>query len=392
VLEALAQPRAPAMCVAFRGADGHSGRCRDLFERIAECVLQQHDLRLLRRDVGERATELAPQLGVPGGTRRIVRRLEILRERLVRTRLAALRCVEAGVHNEPVEPRRELRTPAELLQPHAYLRERLLGRIVRILGVTEDPPREPLDSGAVASEQSVERTCVSVLRPLHEHRVAQPVVRERVGLPQLERDRAAAAHGASLDPVSDLAPEAVLPLLRGRFGRTYRFVPSCPSTQRLLADGDPEGAVVATDHQTAGRGRLGRVWHDAPGRALLLSVLLRPDVPMPLWPELSLVAGEAVAEALRAVGVAAALRYPNDVVVAGRKLVGVLPEASSGRVVLGIGANVNQTIEELPPDTVKPPTSLRIELGHEVERAPLLAAVLAELERGYDAWLAQHRR
>jgi BirA family biotin operon repressor/biotin-[acetyl-CoA-carboxylase] ligase len=124
-----------------------------------------------------------------------------------------------------------------------------------------------------------------------------------------------------------------------------------------------------------------------------VSVLLRPDPPMPLWPELSLVAGEAVAAALRAeTGVEASLRHPNDVVVAGRKLVGVLPEARSGRVTLGIGVNVNQTADELPRDTAKPPTSLRVELGREVERAPLLAAILAELELRYDAWSRPYLR
>jgi BirA family transcriptional regulator, biotin operon repressor / biotin---[acetyl-CoA-carboxylase] ligase len=169
-------------------------------------------------------------------------------------------------------------------------------------------------------------------------------------------------------------------------------VASCPSTQRLIDDADLEGATVATDHQTHGRGRLGRVWEDVPGRSLLFSVLLTPRPPMPLWPQLSLVAGEAVARTLRdRTGVDASLRHPNDVVVAGRKLVGVLPEASAGRVVLGVGVNVNQTAGELPTDTVKPPTSLRVELGHEVERAPLLAAILLELERGYDERSAPYR-
>jgi BirA family biotin operon repressor/biotin-[acetyl-CoA-carboxylase] ligase len=193
--------------------------------------------------------------------------------------------------------------------------------------------------------------------------------------------------------VSDLSPDAVLPLLGGTFGQPYRFVESCASTQRLFDEGDPEGATIVTDHQTEGRGRLGRTWEDVPGRSLLLSILLRPEAPMPLWPELSLIAGEAVAAALRLeTGVDASLRHPNDVVVAGRKLVGVLPEASSGRVVLGIGVNVNQTAGELPSDTAKPPTSLRVELGHEVERAPLLAAILRELELGYDGWAARYRR
>jgi len=167
--------------------------------------------------------------------------------------------------------------------------------------------------------------------------------------------------------VFDLSSEAVRPLLTGRLGTPYRYVESCASTQRLLGDDDPEGTTVVTDHQTEGRGRLGRTWDDSPGRSILMSVLLRPPAPMPSWPQLSVVAGEAVAVALRAeTGLSASLRHPNDVVVGGRKLVGVLPEASPGRVVLGIGVNVNQTLEELPAGTAKPATSVRVELGREV--------------------------
>ncbi len=182
---------------------------------------------------------------------------------------------------------------------------------------------------------------------------------------------------------ADLAPEVVLPLLRGRLGRPYRFVAECESTQRLIGDGEPEGATVATDHQTVGRGRLGRVWEDAPGTSLLCSVLLRPAVPMARWPELSVVAGEAVAAALP---VEARVSHPNDVMIGERKLAGILPEAADGRVVLGIGVNVNQAADELPAEAVKPPTSLRLETGREWERAPLLAAILFELENRFDAW------
>ena len=183
--------------------------------------------------------------------------------------------------------------------------------------------------------------------------------------------------------MSDLSPELVVPLLRGRLGHPYRFVAQCPSTQREVGDDEAEGTTVATDHQTAGRGRLGRVWEDVPGRALLFSVLLRPTVEMARWPELSIVAGEAVASAI---GTGAAVSHPNDVMVEGRKIAGVLPEATAGRIVLGIGVNVNQRADELPRGAVKPPTSLRVELDRKTERAPLLAAILAELERGYDAW------
>src|SRR5437763_14204209 len=108
---------------------------------------------------------------------------------------------------------------------------------------------------------------------------------------------------------------------------------------------------------------------------------------MPLWPELSLVAGGAVART-----VTGEVRPPNDVFLNGKKVAGILPEATRGRVVLGIGVNVNQTEDELPADTVKPPTSLRIERGEEVARAPLLADILFELERAYDAWAERYRR
>jgi BirA family biotin operon repressor/biotin-[acetyl-CoA-carboxylase] ligase len=180
-------------------------------------------------------------------------------------------------------------------------------------------------------------------------------------------------------------------LLQGRLGRPYRFVEECRSTQRLLEPDEAEGTTVATDLQTHGRGRLGRTWEAPAGRALLFSVLLRPEPPMALWPELSLVAGGAVAEALHdEAGVAAELSHPNDVLIGGRKVAGILPEASTGRVRLGIGVNVNQTADELPAETPKPPTSLQLETGREWPRAPLLAAILLELERRYDAWQRLH--
>jgi len=191
--------------------------------------------------------------------------------------------------------------------------------------------------------------------------------------------------------VSDLSPGSVEPLLQGRLGRQYRFVEECASTQRVLDPDEAEGTVVATDLQTQGRGRLGRTWQTPRARALLFSVLLHPRPPMAIWPELSLVAGEAVAAALREqTGVAAELSHPNDVLIGGRKVAGILAEASAGRVVLGIGVNVDQTAEELPADTAKPATSLRVETGREWPRAPLLAAVLLELERRYDEWQRLH--
>jgi BirA family biotin operon repressor/biotin-[acetyl-CoA-carboxylase] ligase len=110
-------------------------------------------------------------------------------------------------------------------------------------------------------------------------------------------------------------------------------------------------------------------------------------------PELSLVAGGAVTEAIADVtGIEPAIKFPNDVLVGDRKIAGILAESSEGRVVLGIGVNVNQTEEQLPRDTETEPTSLRVEVGSTVDRARLLAAILARLEVAYDAWVTGSAR
>jgi BirA family transcriptional regulator, biotin operon repressor / biotin---[acetyl-CoA-carboxylase] ligase len=184
-----------------------------------------------------------------------------------------------------------------------------------------------------------------------------------------------------------LTPEEVVPMLRGRLGRPYRFVERTASTQRLLGEDDPEGAVAVTDEQTEGRGRLGRQWLAPAGTSLLVSVLLRPDVEPARLPELSLVAGRACAEAIaEAADVETDVKFPNDVLVRGRKVAGILAEASEGRVVLGIGVNVSQAAGALPV-TRTPATSLLLETGREVDRAELLVALLDRLERRYVEWL-----
>jgi BirA family biotin operon repressor/biotin-[acetyl-CoA-carboxylase] ligase len=185
-----------------------------------------------------------------------------------------------------------------------------------------------------------------------------------------------------------LAPEAVLPRLRGRFGREYLYEERSTSTQRLLEPELPEGAVAVAEEQTEGRGRLGRRWHAAPFTSVLCSIVLRPTVPPPRLPELSLVAGRACAEAIEAVtGLQPQLKFPNDVLVEGRKVAGILAEAREGRVVLGIGINANMTAEQLPTEVDTPATSLRLEAGQEIDRIELLVTLLEHLERHYEAWL-----
>nr|MBA2384966.1 biotin--[acetyl-CoA-carboxylase] ligase [Actinomycetota bacterium] len=166
-------------------------------------------------------------------------------------------------------------------------------------------------------------------------------------------------------------------------GSPRRHEPECESTQLLLGPDDPEGAIATTDHQTAGRGRLGRPWVEAPGTAVLVSVLLRPPPERPA-PQLSLVGGLAAAlTAERALGLAAQIKWPNDVMVDRHKVAGVLAEARSGVVVLGIGVNVNQTRDELPADAKAPVGSLRTIDGRVRDREDVLTELLEQLERLY---------
>ncbi len=184
-----------------------------------------------------------------------------------------------------------------------------------------------------------------------------------------------------------LDPEAAGRHIKGRFGRPYLYEPECESTQAaLLEGGHPEGAVSVTDHQTAGRGRLGRQWVEPAGTSVLVSVVLHP--PAGRRPqELSLVAGIATAEAVEgATGLSVQVKWPNDVMLNRRKVAGVLAEMRGHAVVVGIGINVNQTRLQLPADANMPAGSLRTLTGSTFDRAALLGSLLYRLERLYDGW------
>jgi BirA family biotin operon repressor/biotin-[acetyl-CoA-carboxylase] ligase len=191
----------------------------------------------------------------------------------------------------------------------------------------------------------------------------------------------------SVTAADSLAFETVDRHLRGRFGKPYLYEVECESTQLLLlGSGLAEGAVAATDHQTGGRGRMGRPWTAPAGTSLLTSVMLHPPRERHL-PELSLVAALAAAEAIEgATGLTAQVKWPNDVMLNRRKVAGILSELTDGTVVVGIGINVNQTRQELPLDAPTPPGSLRTLTGQAHDRSALLGSLLFRLERIYDGW------
>jgi BirA family biotin operon repressor/biotin-[acetyl-CoA-carboxylase] ligase len=164
---------------------------------------------------------------------------------------------------------------------------------------------------------------------------------------------------------------------------------------RLAAAGEPSGTVVVADAQTAGRGRLGRSWWGEPGRSLLASWLVRPELPAERWPALTLVAGLAAARAINAsAGLDVRLKWPNDLLVDGRKLGGLLAEADGhGALVVGLGVNVRQ--DSFPDEIAGLATSVAAAGGRPVERPWLLAATLSgfgarmlEPERALDDYRA----
>jgi BirA family transcriptional regulator, biotin operon repressor / biotin---[acetyl-CoA-carboxylase] ligase len=176
--------------------------------------------------------------------------------------------------------------------------------------------------------------------------------------------------------------------------RAVEVLPESPSTNAVVADraraGEPPGLVLVTEHQTAGRGRLDRVWVTPPRAALTFSVLLAPGrVPVRRWPWLPLLTGLAVVAGVRrATGLECTLKWPNDVLIGERKLAGILLERverpGDAVAVVGVGINVSSGRSELPVPTA---TSLLLEGAGSLDRGVLLAAVLDELAAGFERWV-----
>lgn len=171
-----------------------------------------------------------------------------------------------------------------------------------------------------------------------------------------------------------------------------QHLPSTESTndvaRKLAQDGAKEGTIVIADSQLSGRGRLGRNWHSPAGSGLYLSAVLRPDLEPDSLCKITLLAGVAAAGAIEDVtSIRAQIKWPNDLLIHGRKTGGILTElhgdAASPTVVLGIGINVNTRIEDFPPDLQLKATSLALAGGKNVARSELIRSVLEQLEYWY---------
>lgn len=211
-------------------------------------------------------------------------------------------------------------------------------------------------------------------------------------------DIAASPHqGYQLLSVPDvLHADDLLSLVDGTttVGRDIRVFQETSSTndvvEKLARDGVKEGVVVFAEAQTRGRGRLGRQWLSPPRKGLWFSVLLRPDLRPQAATQLTVAAATALVRAIRdQTGITPEIKWPNDILIKGRKVAGVLTELSAEldqikHLTLGIGVDVNLTAAEFPAELRKVATSLKIEAGRHIHRADLAATILRELDFDYE--------
>ena len=180
-------------------------------------------------------------------------------------------------------------------------------------------------------------------------------------------------------------------------GRNIIYFDSIDSTNMYIkreADaGLEDGTVVIADEQTAGRGRLGRGWVSSRGKGIWMSVLLRPQIDPSDASKLTLAAACAVCRGIRTVcGLEAAIKWPNDIVIGGKKVCGILTEMNAemdgiNYLVVGIGINANLEADDFGEELKQLATSLRIELGNNIERKYLAAAVINELDKIYGSFV-----
>lgn len=179
-------------------------------------------------------------------------------------------------------------------------------------------------------------------------------------------------------------------------GHPVRYFEVIDSTnqyaKKAAEEGAPEGLLVISDEQTAGKGRSGRHWTTPPGTAIAMTILLRPKIAADRISMTTLVMGLAVSEAVRELyDVPAGIKWPNDVVIDGKKICGILTEMTTDMVSVSyivVGTGINANIDVFPEELKDTAVSLKMILGHEVNRAELIASVMKYFERYYEQYIA----
>nr|UAL13391.1 biotin--[acetyl-CoA-carboxylase] ligase [Bacillus paralicheniformis] len=192
--------------------------------------------------------------------------------------------------------------------------------------------------------------------------------------------------------------EIRLGLKTKKMGQTIHFQDVVSSTQKiaheLTNNGAPEGTIIVADKQTEGRGRMARAWHSPEGNGIWMSIILRPEMPVQKTPQLTLLAAVAIVQAVEEqTGIAAEIKWPNDILINRKKVVGILTELQAEAdqvhsVIVGMGINVNQLAGDFPEELKETATSLRLASGEKIDRAALIQTIMATFEKRYEDYLA----
>lgn len=197
-----------------------------------------------------------------------------------------------------------------------------------------------------------------------------------------------------------IAPEEIYPHLQSKlFGREIQYQYHTLSTQLVAhqwaKEDAPEGAIVIAEEQSGGKGRLGRVWHSPPRTGIWMSLILRPPIALQNASHLTILSSVGIKRGIeRITGLDIQIKWPNDLLIDGKKVCGVLTEIRGEQdcihyAVIGMGMNVNTKKHDFPEEIRNIATSLSIELGGDIHRATLIAAILEELEECYQLYLSQ---
>jgi BirA family biotin operon repressor/biotin-[acetyl-CoA-carboxylase] ligase len=180
-------------------------------------------------------------------------------------------------------------------------------------------------------------------------------------------------------------------------GRHIHFEEVLSSTQKiahtLAGDGAEEGTIVVADQQTSGRGRLARAWYSPKQTGIWMSMILRPKIPINKTPQLTLLTAVALIQAIEEVtGLTPEIKWPNDILINGKKIVGILTElqAEADRVhsvIIGVGMNVNHTLDQFPEELQAIATSIAAETGEQADRAQVIQAIMMNFEKLYTSYL-----
>jgi BirA family transcriptional regulator, biotin operon repressor / biotin---[acetyl-CoA-carboxylase] ligase len=200
-------------------------------------------------------------------------------------------------------------------------------------------------------------------------------------------------------PEKITADEIRLGLTTSFIGRNIHYEESVESTQRIAhrfaSEDVPEGTVIIAEEQLSGRGRMDRKWHSPKYTGIWMSLIIRPNIPLSKAPQLTLLTAVAIVQAIEeTTDLLPEIKWPNDILINGKKVTGILTElqAEADRIhsiIIGIGLNVNQTMEDFPIELRETASSLLIELGKTVSRAELIRSIFKNFENLYTLYLNQ---